>query len=449
MGRARNLLVLRRLQRVGCFAVGAFLAVAPAGWGRSPLTSPATSAVRSPAPLQSSVLPSLSGQTFFIGWGPLRSSVVTTWKSEGFTAAYKLIGDFDWRRVEPAPGKFDFRQWRSDAALLRSRGLSAFPSLEFLHPPAWFIAQHPHALEEFPPQAYPSGVAGDRLTQHCAGCADEQPSVSLGWLARQASENTDAWAQFRAYVTASVHAMAADPSVIGVSFPWMAFHGTEILGGWTQQRRRPASVLLGTFNPADLATWHGPGRPPANLADLEAGGTRLEDAWQAWTQQRAGSAFTDIASLLHKAAPSYWIAVDKFVWIRQRQTGANPEFALTAGLTETAFNDFFASVKKFVSQSRDHRIVFDDDGLTDSSKIPNYELTMHIIERLGLAFMGESQPGPSGINGLLRSVRTLKPTAVVFLPAPGGGGGWVSPTPDAVKTLCLVKTAYTSESCQR
>lgn len=424
------------------------MAVASVGCN-SVLARPVRPAVPlSAAPLPVSALFSLTGQAFFIGWGHLQPTAVQTWKSEGFTTAYKLIGDFNWSQVEPSPGRFRFSAWQSDAAVLRSVGLYVFPSLEFLHPPAWFIAQHPDALEEFPARAYPSGSVGDRLTQHCAGCAKYQPSLSLGWLAQQARGNTAAWAQFRAYVTASVQAMTADPSVVGVAFPWMTFHGTEILGGWARQKNAPASVSLGTFNPAALATWHGPGSPPATLAALEAGGTRLEDAWQAWTQQREGSAFVDVASLLHKDAPSYWIAIDKYIWIRRSQTGANPEFALTAGLTETAFMDFYTYVRKFVIRSGDHRIVLDDDGMMDPSKTENYKLTMRIIKPLGLDFMGESQPGPSGIGGLLQSVQRLEPNAVVFLPAPGGGGGWVASTPDALKALCLVRTGYRSEVCR-
>ncbi len=388
---------------------------------------------------------SLSGERFFVAFGPMKASIMSGWKVEGFTAAYKLIGDFDWSKVEPSPGQFDFSAWKNDAALLQSEGIAAFPSLEFLYPPAWFIAAYPDALQQFPAAAYPSGVVGPELNAHCEGCRKDQPSISLAWLEEQAANHTAAWTQFTAYVTACLNAMASDPSVIGVSIPWMAFHGSEILGGWVAEQTTPSSVYLGTFNPAALATWPGPGSPPATLTALEAGGTSLENEWQSWTQQIEGKAFLQIADMIQQADPSYWIAVDKFVWIRQGQTDS--VFALTEGLTETAFNDFYVYVQKFVSQTGDHRIVLDDDGLMDPSKIPNYALTMSLIRPLGLQFMGESQPGPSGITGLLQSVQTLHPNAVVFLPAPGGGGKWVLSAPAATKILCLVKTTYRSETC--
>jgi len=95
-----------------------------------------------------SKISTLAGQRFFIAWGAIRPSVAAIWKAEGFTSAYKLIGDFAWAKVESQPGRFNFHTWHHDQAVLRSVGLDAFPSLEFLNPPAWFVSQNPDSVVE-------------------------------------------------------------------------------------------------------------------------------------------------------------------------------------------------------------------------------------------------------------------------------------------------------------
>lgn len=388
----------------------------------------------------------LAGQRFFIAWGPLRASVLANWKAEGFTGAYKLIGDFAWAKVEPEPGHFDFRTWQHDQALLRSYGLSAFPSLEFLQPPAWFISQHPDSVVEYGAQGTPPAI--DRLSVHCTECSrGNVPSLSLAWLDEQANEHTAAWDEFTSYLTASLHAMASDPSVVGIAFPWLAFKKRDALGRWSAMENDPSSVRLGDFNPASLATWPGPGKPPATLAELLAGGRALEQEWEAWTERREGAAFLRIADLLHSTAPRLWIALDKFVWIRMSDHGMHPVLALADGTTASAFSDFLTYVRRFVAETGDSRLILDDDALMDPSKDANFELTERLIRPLGLSFMGESQPGPAGIAGLLRSVVATHPDAIVFLPAPGGGGKWVKSSPDAQAVLCLVRSHYQDRNC--
>jgi len=389
---------------------------------------------------------SLAGQRLFIAWGPLRPSAAAQWKSEGFTTAFKLIGDFAWDKVEPYPGHFDFRTWHHDEAILSADHLAAFPSLEFLNPPPWFIAEHPDSVVEY--GATGTGQSVDHLAVHCVQCTRSNvPSISLAWLMEQAHEDTSAWSQFEGYVTASLQAMTSDPSVTGVAFPWLSFKKREAIGSWTAMETTPSTVVLGDFNPASLASWPGVEPPPATLGALEAGGARLEREWEAWTQRREGAAFVTIASLLHKLAPRLWISVDKFVWIRMSDTTMHPVLALADGTTGSAFADFLPYLQRFVDQTNDHMIVLDDDALMDSSKIANYALTQRLIAPLGLSFMGESQPGPAGIAGLLKSIETLRPDAIVFLPAPGAGGRWITSTPDAMKALCLVGSRYQSRTC--
>jgi len=388
----------------------------------------------------------LTGQRFFIAWGPISPSVAATWKQEGFTGAFKLIGDFAWDKVEPQPGQFDFQNWEHDQAVLRADGLVAFPSLEFLNPPSWFIEQYPESVVEYGSEGTPPSI--DHLDTHCTQCTKGNvPSLSLAWLTEQARDHSAAWADFEGYVTASLRAMASDPSVIGVAFPWQTFKKREALGSWSAMEHDPASVLLGDFNPASLATWPGPGAPPATLADLVNGGNVLEAKWEAWTEQREGAAFSSIAEMLHHLAPQYWISIDKFIWMRVSDQNMHPVLALAEGTTGTAFLDFLSYLQRFVAQTGDNRLVLDDDALMDASKDANFELTEHLIAPLGLSFMGESQPGPAGIAGLLRSVVAVHPEAVVFLPAPGGGGGWVASAPDAQAVLCLVGSRYQDASC--
>jgi hypothetical protein len=388
----------------------------------------------------------MAGQRFFIAWGPIRPEAAATWKAEGFASAYKLIGDFAWAKVEPRPGHFDFSTWRHDEAVLRANGLLAFPSLEFLKPPAWFVAEHPDSVVEYGSRGTPPAI--DHLSVHCVECSRQNvPSLSLAWLDEQAEAHTAAWTEFTGYLTASVRAMASDPSVIGVAFPWLAFKKREALGSWSAMERDPSSVLLGDFNPASLATWRGPGEPPSTLAELLAGGRTLEQQWQAWTERREGAAFLRIAELLHSSAPRLWISLDKFVWIRRSDHQMHPVLALTDGTTASAFSDFMTYVRRFVQATGDDRLILDDDALMDSSKDANFELTVRLIRPLGLSFMGESQPGPAGIAGLLRSVVAIHPDAIVFLPAPGRGGGWVRSSPDAQAILCLVRSRYQDRSC--
>jgi hypothetical protein len=388
----------------------------------------------------------LAGQRFFISWGPISLSVAATWKQEGFTGAYKLIGDFAWDKVEPQPGQFDFQNWEHDQAVLRADGLVVFPSLEFLNPPSWFIEQYPDSVVEYGAEGISPSI--DHLDTHCEQCGKGNvPSLSLAWLMEQAHDHSAAWEDFESYVTASLRAMASDPSVIGVAFPWLTFKKREALGSWSAMEHDPASVLLGDFNPASLATWPGPGAPPATLSDLLNGGSALEAKWEAWTQQREGAAFLSIAELLHNLAPQYWISIDKFVWMRMSDRSMHPVLALADGTTGTAFLDFLPYLRRFVAQTGDNRLVLDDDALMDASKDTNFELTEHLIEPLGLSFMGESQPGPAGIAGLLRSVVATHPGAIVFLPAPGGGGGWVSAIPDAQTVLCMVGSRYEDAAC--
>jgi hypothetical protein len=273
------------------------------------------------------------------------------------------------------------------------------------------------------------------------------PSLSLAWLSEQAQLHTEAWGEFKSYLTASLRTMASDSSVIGVAFPWLAFKKREALGSWTAMERDPSSVLLGDFNPASLATWPGPGSPPRTLAALLAGGSALEHKWEAWTERREGAAFLKIAELFHKAAPRLWIAVDKFIWIRMSDRDMHPVLALADGTTATSFLYFLAYLRRFVAETRDSRVILDDDALMDASKDANFELTQGLIRPLRLSFMGESQPGPADIAGLLHSVVATHPDAIVFLPAPGGGGGWVRSTADARVVLCLVRSRYKGKGC--
>jgi len=388
----------------------------------------------------------LAGQRLFIAWGPISSSVAATWKEEGFTGAFKLIGDFAWDKVEPQPGRFDFGNWDHDEAVLAADHLMALPSLEFLEPPAWFVSQYPGSVVEYGAQG--SAPTIDRSSSHCAQCgAGNTPSLSLAWLMDQAQHHTAAWDDFTTYLTASLEAMAGDRSVIGVAFPWLTFKKRQALGSWSAMEHDPGSVLLGDFNPASLASWPGPGTPPTTLAALLQGGAALEQTWERWTQQREGAAFLSIAELLHHMAPQYWISVDKFVWMRMSDQAMHPVLALADGTTGTAFADFLPYLRRFVAETGDNRIVLDDDALMDSSKDANFQLTEQMIQPLGLSFMGESQPGPTGIAGLLASVVATHPDAVVFLPAPGGGGGWVRSSPDAQEILCLVRTGYVDHGC--
>jgi len=415
-------------------------AAGPSDPGSSAPSAPGTSR------LQVSTTSAMAGQRFFVAWGPIRPSAAATWKAEGFTGAYKLIGDFAWAKVEPRPGHFDFSTWRDDQAVLRSHGLFAFPSLEFLKPPAWFIAQHPDSVVEYGARGTPPSI--DHLSTHCVECGrGNVPSLSLAWLDEQAQEHTAAWKEFKSYLTASLRAMTSDPSVIGVAFPWLAFKERDALGKWPAMEHDPSSVLLGDFNPASLATWPGPGEPPATLAQLLAGGSALEHKWEAWTEHREGAAFVSIAELLHSAAPRLWISLDKFVWIRMSDRSMHPVLALADGTTATAFSDFLVYVRRFVTETGDNRVILDDDALMDPSKDANFELTERLIRPLGLSFMGESQPGPAGIAGLLRSVVAIHPDAVVFLPAPGRGGGWVKSSPDAQAVICLVRSRYQDHGC--
>jgi hypothetical protein len=404
-----------------------------------------SSALPARSPLDST--PStLAGERFFIAWGPIRPSAAATWKKEGFTGAYKLIGDFSWDKVEPEPGRFDFQNWDHDQEVLHSYGLSAFPSLEFLNPPAWFVSQYPDSVVEYGTQETAPSI--DHLPTHCVQCSKGNvPSLSLAWLMDQARRRTPAWDEFTSYLMASLRAMAIDPSVVGVAFPWLTFKGREALGSWRTMEHDPSSVLLGDFNPASLATWPSPGAPPATLAALLDGGNALEQKWEAWTQRREGAAFLTIAALIHHAASRYWIGVDKFIWIRMSDQSMYPVLALAQGTTGTAFSDFLPYVRRFVTETHDDRVVIDDDALMDASKDTNFKLTQQLIKPIGLSFMGESQPGPAGIAGLLRSTIATHPQAIVFLPAPGGGGRWVASTPDARAVLCLVGNRYQDQGC--
>jgi len=83
---------LRRIWRLGL--VASVLAVSAAGCRGTP-----SAAASKPS--------GLAGQRLFVSWGPLRPSAVAQWRNEGFTTAYKLIGDFAWDKVEPSPGHFD------------------------------------------------------------------------------------------------------------------------------------------------------------------------------------------------------------------------------------------------------------------------------------------------------------------------------------------------------
>lgn len=368
-------------------------------------------------------IPSLRGQAFFIGWGPLNTSEVRLWKREGFTCVYKLIGDFDWSKVEPTKGVFSFSNWRSDSQILKSAGLQSFPSLEFLTPPGWFLKEHPDALMRY----------GDSSGQTTGD------TLSLAWLAEQADRHTKAWAEFQSYADACLKEMRKDSSVIGVEFPWMAFNGRLCIGNWDTIINSPSQALLGDFNPAAVRHWRASPTPPGNVKELESLTLALRRKWEAWTQSRLGAAFLAVAQLIHRRAPAYWMAVDKHIWVRSDQTPMKPALALTCGTTANAFNSFLKSVERFSEMTGDRRIIFDDDALFDTSKIENFVLTRDILHKHGYLFMGESQNGPNSVDNLLQSVKKTHPDAIIFLPAPGGYGKWITTSASAQKVLALVK----------
>jgi len=366
---------------------------------------------------------SMRGQALFIAWGPLNVNEVSLWKRNGFTCVYKLIGDFDWSKVEPAPGVFDFSNWNHDRQILESNGLYAFPSLEFLTPPHWFLKEHPNALMRY------GGSSEEKIGD----------TLSLAWLGDQAKRRTPAWSEFRGYTLACLKAMRSDPSVIGVEFPWTAFNGRLYQGSWDMITNAPSQALLGDFNPAALRYWRASPTPPGNVAELEALPMALQRKWEEWIQSRLGVAFVAVSRLIHLKSPSYWIAVDKHIWVRDTQTAMKPILATTAGCTANAFNTFLKYVDSFSKETGDRNIIFDDDALFDTSKIENFQLTRDILRKHGFLFMGESENGPEGVDNLLKSVEATHPDAIIFLPAPGGYGKWVTTSVSASKIISLVK----------
>jgi hypothetical protein len=293
----------------------------------------------------------------------------------GLTIAYKRIGDFAWNRVEPRPGRFDFRRGRHDAALLRSMGIAAFPSLEFLHPPRWFLAEHLDAV-----------IAYGGPSQSARSTTGGKPSISLAWLMAQERKHTRAWTQFAAYVRASpsgrriaVPLSSAWPSRGSPSrsgMPWG--HGPRsctIPPGCSSRTSIPRVSPCGVFRE----------NPPAALAALGREGRPGEKAWQEWTPRRAGLAFLALARLIHRLAPRLWISVDKFVWIRMRRRDAHPALALADGTTEEAFRDVLPYLRAFVEDRGDRKVVIDDDALMDASKDAHFALTLRLMRPLGIS----------------------------------------------------------------
>ncbi len=368
-------------------------------------------------------IPSMRGQALFIAWGPLNDKEVHLWKRNGFTCVYKLIGDFDWSKAEPTPGVFDFSNWDHDRQILEANGLYAFPSLEFLTPPNWFLKEHPDALMRYGGSSEEN--AGDTL--------------SLAWLGEQAKRRTRAWTEFQGFVRACLKAMRSDPSVAGVEFPWTAFNGRLCKGSWDIITNTPSQALLGDFCPAALRYWHASPTPPGNVAEFEALPMALQRKWEDWIQSRLGVAFVAVSRLIHQESPSYWIAVDKHIWIRNTQTYMKPILATTVGCTAYAFNTLLKYVDGFSKETGDRNIIFDDDALFDTSKIENFLLTRDTLHKHGFLFMGESENGPESVGNLLKSVEATHPEAIIFLPAPGGYGKWVTASASASKIISLVK----------
>jgi hypothetical protein len=226
---------------------------------------------------------------------------------------------------------------------------------------------------------------------------------------------------------------------MGVEFPWTAFNGRLCKGSWDEITNTPSLALLGDFNPASLHSWHASPTPPGNVAELEALPKALQRKWEDWIQSRLGVAFVAVARLIHQETPMYWIAVDKHIWVRSTQTYMKPILATTVGCTANAFNTFLKSVESISKETGDRRIIFDDDALFDTSKIENFLLTRDILHKRGFLFMGESENGPESVDNLLKSVEATHPDAIIFLPAPGGYGKWVTTSASATKTISLVK----------
>lgn len=403
--------------------------------GTAAAGGPAAAATRS-------AVPPLRGQVMVIAWHPLHRTTLATWRRAGVTAVFKLIGDFSWAAMEPEPGVFTFANWHHDLRRLRDANLWIMPSLEFLHPPLWFVQEHPHCLVVY---GHPS-VHRLHLWELPAS---PLPTMSLAWLAHQAARHTPAWAQFVAYIQAALHALRSYPRVLGVAFPWTAFNGRLYTGSWRTLTRTPDRALLADFNQAALASWPGPGAPPHTFAQLLASGTALERRWQQWTQARQGRAFLAIAQLIHRAAPAYWIDVDKHIWIHLRgnQQWMNPPLALGAGLTGYAFRVFLGYVQQYARLSGSHAVLFDDDALADASKIVNFLETARLVHRAGFAFGGESGGQGTG-QGLLQSVRAVHPAVVMFLPSPGGQALRLATSPVDQEIICLLRSEYRGD-CRR
>ena len=375
-----------------------------------------------------------------IAWHPITSTKVESWHAAGITTIFNLYGDFNWQKVEPKPGVFDFSNWQADRPALDASGLNALPVLQFLEPPAWFVAEHPDALEAFGKvgaTAWPfkNQVAHPGLYR----------TISLAWLAAQKRGDTKAWREFSAYLDASLAQLRRSQRVIGVALPYQTFNGRicpigkclDVLakGGDASE------VPLGDFNAASLAAWPGPGTPPADLAQLKAGGPALRSTWERWIQDGLGGAFDAIAREVHAQAPDYWLVIDKHIWVREDETRAKPDRALVSGLTDTAFEDFLPWVVRFADATNDHKIVFDDDALMDTSRVQNFVRTQNEVHAHGFLFMGESNGGPAQAADLLKDVRAVHPDAVAFLPEPGGYGKWVNESGDAASIVCEVTHA--------
>jgi hypothetical protein len=374
-----------------------------------------------------------------IAWHPLTQQKLAAWNDAGIGTVFNLYGDFNWQKVEPERGVFTFADWKADRPLLDGSRLTALPVLQFLEPPAWFLAEHPDALESF-------GKTGATDWPTRSAPNPTWRTISLAWLAAQKRGDTPAWREFSAYVDASISQMKQSSRVVGLSLPYQTFNGRicpighclkELAGGGSA-----SDVPLGDFNPVSLAAWPGPGAPPADLEQLHAGGAAVRSTWERWLQDGLGAGFDAIAREVHAKAPSYWLVIDKHIWVRESETAANPDRAIVSGLSDVAFEDFLPWVVRFADSTGDHRIVFDDDGLMDTSRIPNFQRTQSEVHAHGFLFMGESN-GPESAKGLLKVVNAVHPDAVAFLPDPGGYGSWVGDNADAQAIVCVV----TGERC--
>ena len=382
-------------------------------------------------------------KAMIIAWHPLTQQKIDAWHDAGITTVFNLYGDFNWQKVEPKPGVFTFPNWDADRPVLDASSLTALPVLQFLEPPAWFVAEHPDALESF-------GKAGatDWPTQDPNVPKRTWNTISLAWLAAQKRNDTPAWHEFRAYLDASIGQMKRSSHVIGAALPYQTFNGRICpIGHCLKELANGGSasdVPLGDLNPVSVAAWPGPGSPPANLAQLQAGGPALRTTWERWLQDGLGGAFDAIAREVHAQAPSYWFVIDKHIWVSETETSAKPDRAIVTGLSDAAFEDFLPWVVRFADATGDHRIVFDDDALMDTSRIPDFQRTQREVHAHGFLFMGESN-GPESAKGLLRVVETVHPDGVAFLPDPGGYGAWVGENAAAQAIICAVTGA--SQRC--